>query len=77
MKVFIVLEFNGSSTNIIGVYPTESGATRRRARLIQENISKSRLDVTTGIIKKTVKGLGGIKFEMDGKSRYITNVGGK
>lgn len=73
MKVYIVLQYVGESSRIIGLYLDERSAVRKRARLIRDNTISGKLTdgVTTHIIKKPLKGLSDLKFTIDGKNRYL------
>lgn len=67
MKVFIVLKYVGEVSQIVDVYTSKACAVRRVVR-------ESRIHnypTTLHIISKPVKGLAGIKFEIDGKKRFL------
>jgi hypothetical protein len=68
MKIFIVLEYKGDTSRVVDVYATELAAERRATR---EYKSNKAFVGTLHVIRKSVKGLHGVKFKIDGKKRYL------
>lgn len=76
MKVYVLLDYVGENCKILDVYASEGAAFQRMKR--EQNLDKTvnpAMDDTYHIIKKSVKGLGGINFEIKGKERvlFVTN----
>lgn len=71
MKVYIVVSYSQNSdvARIVDVYATKAGAVERCVR--EGNRRKVTDQTTHHILTKGVKGLAGIKFETEGKKRYI------
>lgn len=74
MKAYIVLEYSGEKSRILDLYATEEGAVTRAFKLLQKGLAEG---VSHHIIKKSIKGLAGIKFGIEGKKRYIKLIRGK
>lgn len=73
MKVYIVLEFEGSKNRVIDVYGTKQGAANRLLRLSSRE-TYLRDNITHHIITKSIKGLGGLKFDIVGKQRILSLI---
>jgi hypothetical protein len=82
MKTYLVIEFNdGKDFRVVDVYATKKGAIEKVTRMANTNRTNLK-KVTTfeegsrsvHIITKSVKGLAGIKFEIDGKKRFLTGT---
>lgn len=66
MKVYIVLAYNNDLSRIVNVYATKEAAD---ASIVRQNLRNDA--ITFHVIKKTVKGLHGINFKVDGKKRFL------
>lgn len=70
MKVFTVLEYGEDNIKcrVVDIYGTLNGAVSRVSR---EKSQHAGTTSTFHIIEKSVKGLHGISFKIDGKKRYL------
>lgn len=74
MKIYIVVQYAGEASRIIDVHATEEGAQVQARRILDKNVNPIDDITTVHILKKSVKGLKGIKFEIKGKERYLLGV---
>ena len=74
MKVYLLLACQDDKTHIQDVYASEEGANVGLKRLCRNDLKglDNTKPATLHIIKRGVKGLAGIKFEIDGKKRFLT-----
>ena len=72
MKIHLVLEYQGEEGRVVDAYATHEAAVERCVRMGNARDQSNPNQITYHIIKKSVKGLGGINFQFQGKKRFIT-----
>jgi len=83
MKVYLIVQYSGDISRVLDVHATKEGAEKQAAR-INDSLELAIFDgsikegaTTIHILKKSVKGLKGIKFEIHGKERYLMGTVGR